>query len=97
MATCWKCGVDNRDEAKFCSSCGTEMSDEIRVNIAPDNDNPFGLPDFGGRYPIIYTPTKVIPRRIHEKLTQGILARLLGPLLIAVVLTFLVIYSFFSK
>lgn len=27
MITCSKCGIGNRDEAKFCSSCGTSLSE----------------------------------------------------------------------
>lgn len=85
MLACRKCGVENREGAQFCSSCGFGLA-EIGQQALPDNENPFGLPDFDGQYPMHYTPTRVIPRRIREKMTEGILKSLIGPFLIAVAL-----------
>jgi hypothetical protein len=89
MAVCDECDAENRDEAQFCSSCGSKLT---KPEILPsDKNNPFGLPDFGGNYPFFYTPTKVIPKRIREKLAVQFSKRLLLPFLIGVVLIFALI------
>lgn len=95
MAVCDECGVENRDGAQFCSSCGAKIVQP--EFLPPDKDNPFGLPDFGGNPPLSFTPTKVIPRRVREKLTEGILRALLLPFLLALLVIYAVIHYFLSN
>jgi hypothetical protein len=95
MVVCDECDAENRDDAQFCASCGAKL---VRPEPFPaDKDNPFGLPDFGGNPPLSFTPTKVIPRRVREKLTESILRGLLLPLFIAVVLLCLLIHALLSN
>jgi hypothetical protein len=95
MAVCDECGVENRDGAQFCSSCGAKIVQP--EFLPPDKDNPFGLPNFGGNYPIFYAPTKIIPRRVRERLATGILKALLLPFLAAVVLIYILIHQLLAN
>ena len=52
MKVCPKCGAINDDNARYCDTCGSNMSAEVQENaVQPVNDQ-YGPK--GGRNPIIH-------------------------------------------
>ncbi len=71
MSTCPNCGTNLEGDAKFCASCGYEISPK---SINQERDQEYNSTDNAIEPEIVRTPGKPI----KERMVAGILAILLG-------------------